>query len=503
MVVRVKTVSFQGIDVQSVEVQVQLQSGLPSFNVVGLADKAVGEARERIRSALYSMGLAIPAKRIIINLAPADMQKEGTHYDLPMIMGLLGAMNVLPTDALGDYIILGELSLDGKINRVNGVLPSAIFANAQDLGIICPKNCGSEATWAGDLPIVAADNVLALINHLNGTQLINRPSADLMFQNEQTPCFSDVRGQSVAKRALEITAAGGHNLLMKGPPGAGKSMLSSRLSGILPSLTPKEALEISMIYSVAGMLGDGGLVTSRPFREPHHSSSLPAIVGGGLKAKPGEISLAHNGVLFLDELPEFSRSCLEALRQPLETGKVTVSRANGHVTYPAKFQLIAAMNPCKCGHLGDKNKQCARANTCGQEYTMKISGPLLDRIDIQLDVPAVAINELEKPKSETETSKTILERVSKARVIQSSRYGEFFTNANVPNAILEEKGNLCTEAKTILLNAAEKFGLSARGYHRVIRVSRTIADLENSQAIAPSHVSEALSYRIRTNKNTL
>ncbi|MDR1365616.1 MAG: YifB family Mg chelatase-like AAA ATPase, partial [Holosporales bacterium] len=491
MVVRVKTVAFQGIEAQSVEVQIQLQSGLPAFNIVGLADKTVAEARERIRAAIYSMGLAIPAKRITINLAPADLQKEGTHYDLPMLMGLLAAMNAIASDSLDDYVVMGELSLDGRINKVNGVLPSAIHANTLDLGLICPKSCGAEAAWAGDLCIVAADNVLSLINHLKGLQILSKPEVNAMFATESGLCFSDVKGQAVAKRALEVAAAGGHNLLMQGPPGAGKSMLASRLPSILPQLSPQEALEVSMIYSVAGMLDDQGLVTTRPFREPHHSASLPALVGGGLKAHPGEISLAHNGVLFMDEFPEFSCRVLEAMRQPLETGKITIARANCHVTYPANFQLIAAMNPCKCGYLGDKAKQCTRAPNCGREYMMKLSGPLLDRIDIQLDVPAVLIDELNKQNLSQETSKDILARVTAARQKQHQRYGGTLTNASVKNAALEEACSFTPDTRSVLINAAEKLRLSARGYYRVIRVARTIADLEQSQSVSRQHVCEA------------
>ncbi|MDR1475586.1 MAG: YifB family Mg chelatase-like AAA ATPase [Holosporales bacterium] len=503
MVIRVKTVAFQGIETQSVEVQVQLQSGLPAFNIVGLADKTVAEARERIRAALYSMGLAIPAKRITINLAPADLQKEGTHYDLPMLMGLLAAMEVIPSDSMDNFLVMGELSLDGQINKVNGVLPSAIHASVLDLGIVCPKSCGAEATWAGDMCIIAPDNVLGLINHLKGVQFINRPEISAVFTTEETLCFSDVKGQIVAKRALEIVAAGGHNLLMQGPPGAGKSMLASRLPSILPQLSPQEALEVSMVYSIAGMLDDKGLVVTRPFREPHHSASLPALVGGGLKARPGEISLAHNGILFMDEFPEFSRSSLEAMRQPLETGKITVARANNHVTYPANFQLIAAMNPCKCGYLGDRTKQCTRAPNCGREYMMKLSGPLLDRIDLQLDVPAVSINELNKQNSAEEASKDVLARVTLAKDKQHKRYGNAITNATAKNTVLEDACALESDARTLLVDAANKLQLSARGYYRVMRVSRTIADLEQSQSVSRRHVCEALSYRLKLGASAL
>jgi magnesium chelatase family protein len=384
---RLNTVAFQGIDVITIDVQVQISSGMPNFTIVGLPDKAVGESRERVRSAFHAMGLSLPYQRITINLAPADVQKEGTHYDLPIALGLLAALKVIPSDILADYVVLGELSLDSRLAPISGVLPAALHAASLEKGLICPKACGGEAAWAGEINILAAETLLSLINHFKGTQVLSPPEPLIEKESVQKVLdLRDIKGQETAKRALEVAASGGHNMLMLGPPGAGKSMLAARLSGILPSLTPSEALEVTMIHSLAGQLNEGKLIRTRPFRDPHHSASMPALVGGGLRARPGEISLAHHGVLFLDELPEFARATLEALRQPLESGKTVVSRANAHVTYPSRIQLIAAMNPCRCGYLSDVTRACARAPKCALEYQSKISGPLFDRIDLHVEV---------------------------------------------------------------------------------------------------------------------
>lgn len=507
MVARVSTVAFQGVNVQSVDVQVQISSGLPAFTIVGLPDKAVAESRERVRSALHSLGLSLPAKRLVVNLAPADIAKEGSHYDLPIALGLMAAMGVIPKEDLQDCVVLGELSLDSQIRWVAGVLPAALHAAGNDNRLICPKDCGSEAVWAGELDILAPSDLMQIVNHFKGTQVLGRPEVVLGDKHSGgLSCrnLREVKGQETAKRALEIAAAAGHNMLMIGPPGSGKSMLASCLPGILPPLTPAEALEVSMIHSLSGTLPEGGLMKVRPFRDPHHSASLPSLVGGGHKAKPGEISLAHCGVLFLDELPEFSRSALEALRQPLETGQTLVSRVNNHVTYPARFQLIAAMNPCRCGYLGDHDRECTRAPRCAAEYQAKISGPLLDRIDIQVDVPQVTIEEIENSRT-GEDSEIVAARVLRARDIQEERLdslgapGEMRLNSRISGELLDKAAPMDSKAKEILSKAASHMKLSARGYHRMIRLARTIADLDGGHDIIGAvHISEAISYRRKT-----
>jgi magnesium chelatase family protein len=376
----VSTVAFLGLEARAVEVQVQLLPGLPNFIVVGLADKAVAESRERVRGALGAIGLALPPKRITVNLSPADLPKEGSHFDLPIALALLAAMGVVDAETLSEFVAVGELGLDGRIAPAPGVLLAALHASELDRGLICPAAQGPEAAWAGRIEVVAAPDLLALVNHLKGTGQIAPPAAGKADPPVAGPDLKQVKGQETAKRALEIAAAGGHNLLMVGPPGAGKSLLAACLPGILPDLTPSEALEVSMVASVAGELPGGKLIRARPFRAPHHSASMAALTGGGLKARPGEVSLAHLGVLFLDELAEFQRPVLDSLRQPIETGRVTVARANAHVTFPARVQLISAMNPCRCGHLGDPALACARAPRCAADYQAKVSGPLLDSI---------------------------------------------------------------------------------------------------------------------------
>ena len=378
MVAIVSTVAYLGLEARAVEVQVQLIPGQASFTVVGLADKAVGESRERVRGALSAIGLSIPPKRIIANLSPADLPKEGSHFDLPIALALLAAIGVADAETLSHYVIVGELGLDGRITASPGVLLAALHASAQGKGLICPASQGSEAAWAGNVEVLAANSLLDLLAHFRGSSLLPAPVPGEVEEPGRGPDLAQVKGQETAKRALEIAAAGAHNLLMIGPPGAGKSLLAACLPGILPPLGPSEALEVSMIASVAGELSGGRLIRTRPFRAPHHSASMPALVGGGLKVRPGEISLAHLGVLFLDELPEFQRPVLDSLRQPLETGSVTVARANTHVTFPARVQLIAAMNPCRCGHLGDPALACSRAPRCAADYQARVSGPMLD-----------------------------------------------------------------------------------------------------------------------------
>ena len=501
MATRVATVAFQGIEAVPVDVQAQIAPGHPGLVIVGLPDKAVKESGERVRAALHASGLSLPPKRITVNLAPADLPKEGSHYDLPIALALMAAIGAIPSDALQSHLALGELGLDGRLAATAGVLPAAIAAQVRDLGIICPAPSGPEAAWAGEaIDIIAPDSLLALVNHLGGYQLCTRPVAQSRTHATGLPDLAEVRGQEVARRALEVAAAGGHNLLMVGPPGAGKSMLAQRLPSILPPLGPRELLDISMIQSIAGELADGALSDRRPFRAPHHSASMAALVGGGLRIRPGEVSLAHNGILFLDELPEFVPGVLDSLRQPLESGEAVIARANARVTFPARFQLIAAMNPCKCGLAGTPGHTCKRGDACAADYQARISGPFLDRIDIRIDVPAVSAADMIGPAS-GEPSANVAARVAAARDRQRQRYADrgetgVLTNAAAGSSLIEAVVNPDKESQSLLLQAAERFNLSARAYHRVLKVARTLADLGGADRVERPHIAEALSYRI-------
>jgi magnesium chelatase family protein len=498
MVARAYTVAFVGVEARPVEVQCAIASGLPAFSIVGLPDKAVSEARERVRSALQTMAIALPSKRITLNLSPADLPKEGSHFDLPIALSLLAALEILPSEEVEQTVSLGELSLDGDLLPVIGALPAAMTAAAMDRTLVCPKDCGAEAAWVGATPVIAPASLAAAVAHFNGSVPLSHAAPGEVSLTPDGPEFRDVKGQERAKRALEIAAAGRHHLLMVGPPGSGKSMLARRLPGILPPLTPEEALETSMIHSLAGKLDRGGISRVRPFFYPHHTASMAAIVGGGRGAKPGQVSLAHNGVLFLDELPEFPRQVLETLRQPIETGEVVVARANAHVRYPCRFLLVAAANPCRCGHLTDPARACARVPACGEDYLGRISGPLMDRFDLRIEVPPVSFTDLDLP-APSEGSAEVAARVATAREIQRARFAdhpEARVNADAEGELLDAVARPDAEGRAILQKAASRFGLTARGYHRVQRVARTIADLEGSAEVRRPHIAEAISFRL-------
>lgn len=498
MVAKAYTVAFEGVEARIVEVQCALTPGLPSFSIVGLPDKAVSEARERVRAAMQSLSIALPARRITINLSPADLPKEGSHFDLPIALALLAALEIIPADEVERTVALGELSLDGTLIAVTGALPAAMAAAEEDRRLLCPRACGAEAAWVGATQVIAAGSLDEVLRHFTGRAPIAPSEAGEVARPVHLRDLCEVKGQERAKRALEIAAAGRHHMLMVGSPGSGKSMLAARLPGILPPLSAAEALETSMIHSLAGLLGEAGISRERPFQEPHHTASMAAIVGGGRGAKPGEISLAHNGVLFMDEFPEFPRQVLETLRQPIETGEVLVARANAHVRYPCRFLLVAAANPCKCGYMTEPARACARVPLCGEDYLGRISGPLMDRFDLRVDVPPVAFADLDLPAA-GERSAVVAARVLKAREAAGARlagHPSARVNADLEGALLEEVAAPDAEGRALLLRAAERFGLSARGYHRVLRVARTIADLDGSAAVRQPHIAEAISYRM-------
>jgi magnesium chelatase family protein len=505
MVARAYTVAFEGVEARIVEVQCAVTPGLPAFSIVGLPNKAVSEARDRVRAALSAMAIALPSKRITVNLSPADLPKEGSHFDLPIALALLAAIEILPLEEVERTVALGELSLDGSLVPVVGALPAAMTAAEQDCTLLCPKACGAEAAWVGAAQVIAPDTLTAVVQHYTGQRVLAPSEPGEVWTDTGSRDLSDVKGQERAKRALEIAAAGRHHMLMIGSPGSGKSMLAQRLPGILPPLSAAEALETSMIHSLAGLISEGGISRTRPFCDPHHTASPAAIVGGSRDAKPGEVSLAHNGVLFLDELPEFARPVLETLRQPIETGEIVVARANAHVRYPCRFLLVAAANPCKCGYLADPSRACARVPICGEDYLGRISGPLMDRIDLRIDVPPVPYTDLNLPEP-SESSADVAARVAAARDRQAARFvdrEDIRVNADAEGKLLEEIATPDEAGQALLSRVAERFGLSARGYHRVLRVARTIADLEASEGVRQHHVAEAVSFRLAQAREVL
>lgn len=502
LISKIRTTAFLGMKPLEIIVEAQIVPGISSFNIVGLPDKTVGEAKERIRSAFFNIGLALPSRKIVVNMAPADVPKAGSHYDLPIALAILGAMEVIDHTFFEHSITIGELGLDGNLPYISGTLCAAMLANEHEWSIICPKECEKEAIWSGNDSIIASPSLSCILNHINGKTQISYSEANLntfCHKKKFDIDMSDVHGQPLAKRALEIAASGGHNVLMIGAPGSGKSMLAERMQTILPNLSAREALETTCIYSIAGKMPEDGLVHFPPYRSPHNSASLISIIGGGSDAKPGEISLAHNGILFLDELPEFQKATIDSLRQPLETHEITISRAKDHITYPANIQLIAAMNPCKCGYYGQYEKQCSKTPKCALEYRNRISGPILDRFDIIMYVNCVKISQFINNKTD-ETSEIIRNRVIENRQIQKMRWNNEtnYLNANIRSSALEKILYMEEDAHKFFQTAMETLDISSRGCHKLLRVARTIADMKRSKNVLREHISEAIQYRLLT-----
>ncbi len=502
MLARVHSGSLIGIDGHAVEVEIDVFPGLPSVVVVGLPDSAVKESAARVKSAIINSGYPFPSRRMTVNLAPAGLKKEGSGFDLPIAVGMLAALEFLPGDRLKDYVIMGELSLDGSVKAIRGALSLALMAKEMGFkGLILPETNAAEAAVVAGLEVIGVSNLLTTTGFLMGRVAVEpaRPpeTGHAAGEKEYLVDFKEIKGQEYAKRAVEVAAAGGHNVLMIGPPGSGKTMISQRIPTILPETVFQEAVETTKIYSAAGLLGrNGSLVRTRPFRSPHHTVSDAGLIGGGAIPRPGEVSLAHNGVLFLDELPEFRKNVLEVLRQPLEDGHVTISRAQMALTFPARFMLVAAMNPCPCGYRGDPKHRCNCAPLAIQRYWGRISGPLMDRIDIHVEVPSVAWRDL-TASPDGEPSHDIRERINSARRIQLDRLSKarIYCNAQMGSALIKKHCTLGSDSMRVLERAVDKLGLSARAYHRVLKIARTIADLDKSTGIMPPHVAEAIQYR--------